>query len=169
MKRSREEQLGRQNFVSNTLMWRRDSPLSSHQPSLPELNKIKRRNVKYSNPPVCIILYLDSFIKGEIGFKFNLNSGMWLFILKLGTTNNNKYQANQVIELKKSCNKEASVVLTWDWYIWCGVRFCVKYDSNILFYYDSLFTYCRNKEPLYYWQSGSENNRKNSIIWTIVL
>ena len=66
-----------------------------------ELNKIKSRNVKYSNPPVCIILYLDSFIKGEIGFKFNLNSGMWLFILKLGTTNNNKYQANQVVELKK--------------------------------------------------------------------
>ena len=36
-----------------------------------ELNKIKSRNVKYSNPPACIILYLNSFIKGKIGFKFN--------------------------------------------------------------------------------------------------
>ena len=61
------------------------------------------------------------------------------------------------------------MVLTWDWYIWCGVRFCVKYDSNILFYYDSLFTYCRNKELLYYEQSGSGNNRENSIISTVVI
>ena len=48
-------------------------------------------------------------------------------------------------------------------------RVCVKYDSNILFYYDSLFTYCRNKELLYYEQSGSGNNRENSIISTVVI
>ena len=95
---------------------------------------------------------------------------MWLFILKLGTTNTNKYQANQVVWWLKKLYKEAGqVVLTWDWYIWCGVRLCVKYDSNILFYYDSLFTYCRNKEQLYYGQSGSRNNREHSIISPVVI
>ena len=93
---------------------------------------------------------------------------MWLFILKLGTANTNKYQANQVVGLKKEVNMGVDLGC-WDWYIWCGARFSVKYDSNILFYYDSLFTYCRNKELLYYEQSGSGNNRENSIISTVVI
>ena len=66
-------------------------------------------------------------------------------------------------------SRHSGVDLGLDWYIWCGVRFCVKYDSNILFYYDSLFTYCRNKEQLYYGQSGCRNNREHSIISPVVI